>query len=237
MSKYWHIEDGQVCWRTPYADLRGCDYTMLVACLNERDEKIADLKKQLSDVKNYCDYYMKRSNNLVLKLAESERQHQEYRQIVEKDIKKEVDERIRDTIKEFNFDISQLKLQLEEKDLRIEELESQFDYECECNKQFVDSQNENTQLKQQLAEKEKTIEEINKEFVQAVKDWKSLVEKKNKDIVELEEHDNLYHNQLAIEQLEKVKKYADIDFRENCYIDAVGLDKFIENQIKELKGD
>lgn len=49
MSKYWRIEDGQVCWRTPNADLRGYDYPMLVACLNERDEKIADLEKQLAE--------------------------------------------------------------------------------------------------------------------------------------------------------------------------------------------
>lgn len=44
-----------------------------------------------------------------------------------------------------------------------------------------------------------------------------------------------WQNQVAIEQLEKVKEYADIDFRKNCYINAVELDKFIDNQIEELK--
>ena len=53
--------------------------------------------------------------------------------------------------------VADLEAKLAEKDLRIEELESQFAYECECNKQFVDCQKENTQLKQQLAEKNKKL--------------------------------------------------------------------------------
>lgn len=46
------------------------------------------------------------------------------------------------------------KLNEENKQLkeRIEELESQFDYECECNKDFVACQNENERLKEQLTE-------------------------------------------------------------------------------------
>lgn len=38
--------------------------------------------------------------------------------------------------------ITELENQLREKDARIEELEGQFAYECECNKQFVECQNE-----------------------------------------------------------------------------------------------
>lgn len=94
------------------------------------------------------------------------------------------------------------------------------------------------QLKQQLAEKEETIKEINKEFVQAVKDWKSLVEQKNRDIAELEEHDRVYHNQLAIEQLEKVKTEIIPIF---CVPNGIYSNlhnevfKKIDNQIEELK--
>ena len=47
----------------------------------------------------------------------------------------------------------QLKQQLAEKDTRIEELEGQFAYECECNKQLVE-------LQKQLAEKDKTIAKL-----------------------------------------------------------------------------
>ena len=72
-------------------------------------------------------------------------------------------------------EITQLKQQLAEKDCRIEELEGQFAYECECNKQLVD-------LQKQLEEKQKTIDEINKEFVQAVHDWKALCAEKDKEI-------------------------------------------------------
>lgn len=92
---------------------------------------------------------------------------------------------------------------------------------------------ENKQLKQQLAEKEKEIEEINKEFVQAVKDWKLLVEQKNKDIAELEEQDEIYHNQLAIEQLEKVKEllYPELRFDYSLYLRVMHE---LDNQIEEL---
>ena len=47
--------------------------------------------------------------------------------------------------------IKEIKQQLAEKDCRIEELEGQFAYECECNKQLVE-------LQKQLAEKDKEIE-------------------------------------------------------------------------------
>lgn len=49
--------------------------------------------------------------------------------------------------------IEELQRQLAEKDIRIEELEGQFAYECECNKQLVD-------LQKQLAEKDKEISKL-----------------------------------------------------------------------------
>lgn len=131
MSKYWYIEDGQVCWRTPYADLRGCDYTMLVACLNERDEKIADLKKQLADVKNSCDYYMKRSNDLVLKLAEKDKLIDVYA-----DEHAMLQCKIADlVVKEIKTE-DKFKRQLEEKDNRIRKLNleaQQYFEDAYCN--------------------------------------------------------------------------------------------------------
>lgn len=81
--------------------------------------------------------------------------------------------------------VEELKQQLAEKDCRIEELEGQFAYECECNMQLVD-------LQKQLEEKQKTIDEINREFVQAVHDWKALCAEKDKEIAHLKEKDN-YH--------------------------------------------
>ena len=46
--------------------------------------------------------------------------------------------------------------ELEEK---LKEVEGQYAYECECNKQFVECQNENEKLKQQLHELPKKIVE------------------------------------------------------------------------------
>lgn len=57
-------------------------------------------------------------------------------------------------INDYQNQIDQLKQQLAEKDCRIEELEGQFAYECECNKQLVE-------LQKQLAEKDKEIELLN----------------------------------------------------------------------------
>ena len=125
---------------------------------------------------------------------------------------------------------------------KIDDLEAKLAESEHRNEQLVDALNgevfinyklpmENAQIKQQLAEKEQDIEEINKEFVQAVKDWKSLVEKKNKDIVELEEHDNLYHNQLAIAELERAKIEFGTYYADNIW----NYPQYLEDRIKLLK--
>lgn len=138
-------------------------------------------------------------------------------------------------------EIKQLKQQLAEKDIRIEELECQFAYECECNMQLVD-------LQKQLEEKQKTIDEINKEFVQAVHDWKALCKKKDKEIEMLKHTLNLYNlrhkgsvlpnvNQLAIQELEKVKEEFGLKSGWSSETDmCFDLEQFIKQQIKELKG-
>ena len=124
--------------------------------------------------------------------------------------------------------ISDLEVKLAEKDLRIEELESQFDYECECNKQFVECQNENKKLKQQLAEKDEEITEL-------------------KDKIEILEYTIEEYEQdtpdLIIAKLYKVKE----KLRQNITITApvdelkklkdylIGVDDYIDNQIKQLK--
>ena len=103
-------------------------------------------------------------------------------------------------------------------------------------------------LQKQLEEKQKTIGEINREFVQAVHDWKALCAEKDKKIEllnamisTLPEHDK----EIKEYELEKVKNY----FIEECEDgdgiktedrvikkDIYEVADFIENQIKELKG-
>lgn len=149
-------------------------------------------------------------------------------------------------IGQLELQIDQLKQQLAEKDIRIEELEGQFAYECECNKQLVEVQ-------KQLEKKQNEIDEINKEFVQAVHDWKTLCAEKDKEIEKLKQQNTLLENengklakelivknykkaqkevsfgiQLAIQELEKVKNF--VDGRTYCA-------DYINKRIQDLKGE
>ena len=127
-----------------------------------------------------------------------------------------------------------------------------------------------TNLKQQLAEKQKTIDEINKEFVQAVHDWKALCAEKDKEIEKLktkqkpivmhskedyfqrcnfleEENIKLHfaQKQLAITELEKVKKQLDKEIiimsnfnelkKHLKYLVKIVMS--IKQRLKELKGE
>ena len=155
--------------------------------------------------------------------------------------------------------ITNLKEQLAEKDIRIEELEGQFAYECECNKQLVE-------LQKQLAEKQNTIDEINKEFVQSIHDWKALCAEKDKEIERLKNLFELNNEvvinqgkemfdlrvqvlqqkqnqiQLAIQELEKVHAMLVSKAREVVGTGVVAvrlytINEVIDQQIKELKGE
>lgn len=95
------------------------------------------------------------------------------------------------------------------------------------------------QLKQQLAKKDKEIERL-KVFEKIY--YQNQLQASQETINKL--FQSAYQspvavglNQIAIQELEKVNKYADEDFRKHCYIDAVQLEKFINQQIKDLKGE
>ena len=118
---------------------------------------------------------------------------------------------------------------------------------------------ENEQLKQQLAEKQNTIDEINKEFVQTVHDWRTLCKKKDKEIAHLKDGLDMCKNikrydigemlienaklkqnqtQLAIQELEKVKEEFGLKSGWSSETDmCFDLEQFINQQIKELKGE
>lgn len=147
----------------------------------------------------------------------------------------------------YETEIDQLKQQLAKKDCRIEELEGQFAYECECNKQLVE-------LQKQLEEKQNTIDEINKEFVQAVHDWKALCAKKDEEIEDCKRNELYEENmkilavknqtQLAIQELEKVKEKIDCemaireyDISEQTVDVCVLIAEQIDHKIKKLKGE
>ena len=117
--------------------------------------------------------------------------------------------------------------ELEEK---LEEVKGQYAYECECNKQFVECQNENKKLKQQLAEKDAEIRVVYSFRKQKCDNLqKALAEKEKKLSEYVKIVDDLYkqlsdkcdfcdktHNQdkisFAIAELEKVKELLNTDF-------------------------
>lgn len=114
---------------------------------------------------------------------------------------------------------------LNKQDKRIKELEQE---NLSLQEQSIrDNQNwieETTQLKQQLAEKTLTIEQINKAFIENRSLWKGKYEQSNQDKISF-----------ALEQLEKVKEYTD----DVWWVDGVSevVCNFIDNQIKQLKGE
>ena len=127
----------------------------------------------------------------------------------------------------------------------------QLDMQTRSFLKIRDLDTEILKLKQQLAEKDEKIDNLNKEFVQSIHDWKEIVEKKNEEIAQLEEHDMIFHNQLAIEQLEKVSSMlysiptpydmiTSLPISGNTFSNGFhkGMYKVIElidNQIAELK--
>ena len=139
------------------------------------------------------------------------------------------------TIAEQRKQIADLEAKLAEKDLRIEELESQFAYECECNKQFVDCQNENNQLKQQLAEKEKEL----KYYETLLK--RQCNECKNQGKISFCIERLNYLRDIIDNRVDEYLQSHDMD-NYNCFVTHQGmyscfeiLVQEIDNQIKQLK--
>ena len=144
--------------------------------------------------------------DLEAKLAESERQYQEYRQVVEKDIKKEIDERMRDTIKEFNLDISQLKQQLAEKEKEIENIKL-----CRC----VNCTNEYEFMLEGL------VEDLERELDKCDQDKISFA---------LEQLEKV--KEIFIQNVDAMG----VEYRDDYFMLSLGwVKKVIDNQIKQLK--
>ena len=137
--------------------------------------------------------------------------------------------------------------ELEEK---LKEVEGQYAYECECNKQFVECQNENEKLKQQLAEKDAEIRVVYSFRKQKCDNLQKALAEKERQVKKLnneaqkyfeDAYCNDFHNQdkisFAIAELEKVKSAFGLI---NSKLDKVETIKeyihYIDHQINELKG-
>ena len=150
------------------------------------------------------------------------------------------DEDIFDTKKEYYPSNQTICEIINQQDKRIKELEEKYQDLKEDNDATTESlyasrtyldkntskmwvlEKENKQLKQQLAEKDKEIERLNLEF-ETQEDWQEKWQKLYDETCNL----NQDKISFAIEQLEKVKDYAQ-------HIQG-GLINYIDNQIKQLK--
>lgn len=143
-------------------------------------------------------------------------------------------------------DTYKLEKLLNQQDKRIKELEEERDSNYE---NYSICWKENTELKQQLAEKDKDIKYFKESYymIQDEKDhYAGQCLNLQDRIEELEKIINeSFHNQdkisFAVEQLEKVKNYMITDekdmFGANYLMNSVYVLEFIDNQIKELKGE
>ena len=148
----------------------------------------------------------------------------------------EKDSTIKTLIEDSKASKELLKKQLAEK-------EKEYDIKY---KHWIEEIRESDRLREELAK-------INKEWVQSIHDWKEIVKKKDEEIAQLEEHNMIFHNQLALEQLEKVKngieskiksiykRLDDLNIKIVCERASMQLDTYkeiskeIDNQIEELK--
>lgn len=175
--------------------------------LGERDKRIADLERQLAENEKANEYFADR---------------------VEK-----ADKEIKEIYKKYN------KLVEEYNNLKEE-----------VDNNFVDEQEYN-ELKQQLAESKKSKESFKVMYFNKCLEYEHLHEKFDDKCVEFELKECDYKQTIfektqdkidfAIEQLEKVKEYVDnLDtpcVASICNEYMCDIEDYIDNQIKELKGE
>ena len=89
---------------------------------------------------------------------------------------------------------------------QLEEVEGQYAYECECNKQFVECQNENEKLKQQLAESEESCHKNIVELTKIATEKDRKIEELKQQLAEKEKEIEQLNNRILISQLQAQKE-------------------------------
>lgn len=139
--------------------------------------------------------------------------------------------------------------QLAQLKVRLEEVEGQYAYECECNKQFIECQKENEELKaenEKLKEynKSKLVElfdEENKNLQQQLKVKDEEIEKLKKDIKEIIDFDYkhnsgiVYATRRSIEEIANLKKYIEDLQNDNKKLANILFNKIKRNVIEVTK--
>ena len=133
-----------------------------------------------------------------------------------------------------NQEIKRLRERVHELEEQLEEVQGQYDYECECNKQFVAYQKENEKLKQEVNDWKQRFNSSDKWCKTLLQNSVTVSELKNKKIAELKSQ----QNKTAIQELRMLKEdvwLASSDI--SGLIDHAEVAKIIEKRIKQLKGE
>ena len=144
-------------------------------------------------------------------------------------------------------EIAQLKQQLAEKDKEIKKLNWQLkdkDFTIKnLNHSLSVAPNANAGQRARIDELTKIVKEKDKE----IEDLSLQIANLNSKITQMEEQNMIFHNQLAMQELEKVKDrikhfcniHSDDYYGVKSQVKGVELDicEEIDNQIKELKGE
>lgn len=134
--------------------------------------------------------------------------------------------------------IKELKQQLSEKDKEIKKLNWQLkdkDFIIKnLNHSLSVAPNANAGQRARIDELTKIVKEKDKE----IEDLSLQIANLNSKITQMEEQDMVFHNQLAIQELEKVKDWLNEPFDEDgCFKIGGDLIDFIDQQINDLRGE
>ena len=198
--------------------------------VNEADIDILAMKiyeKDVAKLEQDLEFTTKTANELI---EIKHKLEQELAELKEKD-----NYHLRYELAGADETITNLKEQLAEKDIRIEELEGQFAYECECNKQLVE-------LQKQLAEKDKEIEKLKQQYTILENENGKLTTELIMDKYKKAQKEVSFGKQLAMQELEKVHAVLVSKAREVVGTGVVAvrlytINEVIDQQIKELKGE
>lgn len=133
-------------------------------------------------------------------------------------------DKLKQQLVEKDKEIKKLNWQLKDKDFIIKNL----------NHSLSVAPNANAGQRARIDELTKIVKEKDKE----IEDLSLQIANLNSKITQMEEQDMVFHNQLAIQELEKVKDWLNEPFDEDgCFKIGGDLIDFIDQQINDLRGE
>ena len=191
-------------------------------------ETIEQLKQRIAELEKETEAYQKEINDFCNKrrfgcIKDADKKLTELEEKCKwQDKEIELDgEKLKQAAEEFNKqhelldqyelectdEIVRLKNQkISELEAKLEEVEGQYAYECECNKQLVELQEENAKLQEQLKTKTWEVEELMHERKRLENDYMKLYEQlKNAILPKFKIDDEVYHIRSWSKEIIKAK--------------------------------